>query len=111
MDLIKQFLCGPNERIKKLKDIKQHSFFKGIDWDNIQTSQAPFIPNLKDEFDHSYFDEFEEDDEIDKQISTDGKKHRNLFADENRVFYEFTFNKSDNKNKKGKNLQQIFSDE
>lgn len=40
-------------------EIKQHPFFKDINWDAIynKTIPAPFIPKLKDELDTSYFDE------------------------------------------------------
>ena len=97
-----------------MNDLKKHPFFEGIDWNDIQSTQSPFIPNLKDEFDHSYFDEFSEDQTFDIQITTDGKKHRNLFSNENHVFCGYTFNRNPNqpKNKKEKKqLQQIFSEE
>ena len=38
--------------------IKNHPFFKGIDWESIGSPQsiAPFIPKLQNEMDTSYFD-------------------------------------------------------
>jgi serine/threonine kinase 38 len=114
MDLIQKLLCDAEDRLKSLSDIKKHPFFKGIDWENLSTSQAPFIPNLKDDFDHTYFDEFSEDKTFDARISTDGKKHRNLFSNENHVFCGYTFNRNPNEPKKkkdNKQLQQIFSEE
>eukprot|EP01080_Neovahlkampfia_damariscottae_P007023 gene7023-11188_t len=114
MDLIQKLLCDASDRIKNINDLKKHPFFEGIDWDDIQSTQSPFIPNLKDEFDHSYFDEFSEDQAFDTQITTHGKKHRNLFSNENHVFCGYTFNRNPNqpkKTKQNKQLQQIFSEE
>ena len=51
IDLIKKFLVkNPNERWgdNHLKDIKNHSFFKGLNWDNIQKiKNAPVMKYLK----------------------------------------------------------------
>lgn len=40
-------------------DIKNHSFFKNIDWDALYNRKLtpPFVPQLTSEEDHSYFDE------------------------------------------------------
>ena len=46
-DLIKSFLVlDPNKRLgaKGACEIKKHSFFAKIDWDNIRKSEAPMIP-------------------------------------------------------------------
>ncbi|TRY58494.1 hypothetical protein DNTS_004912 [Danionella cerebrum] len=39
-----------------LKELKQHSFFEGVDWENLQTQSMPFIPQPDDETDTSYFE-------------------------------------------------------
>jgi serine/threonine kinase 38 len=46
--------------INGVEEIKKHPFFKGIDWDNIRKMKAPFIPELKNDYDTHYFDTFEE---------------------------------------------------
>jgi len=107
VDLIKRLLCDSKDRIKDIAEIQNHPFFNGINWKSIHTEQAPFIPNLKDEVDHSYFDKFQEDKSFEISVSTDGKKHRNLFAHENHVFYGYTFNKPKEK-KDSKTLDSIF---
>ena len=40
------------------EEIKSHPFFKGIDWDNIRNTKAPFIPKLKNDYDNSYFETY-----------------------------------------------------
>jgi hypothetical protein len=37
-------------------EIKSHPFFKGVDWDNIRNTKAPFIPKLENDYDTSYFE-------------------------------------------------------
>ncbi len=60
-------LCGLLERDvekrlgsskKDWNELKVHPFFKTIDWNQIalQTHEAPYIPQLKDEFDLKFMD-------------------------------------------------------
>eukprot|EP01133_Synstelium_polycarpum_P008377 gene8377-9846_t len=48
----------PNKRLKDTKLIKQHSFFKGIDWDKCVRKELtpPFIPQVKNKNDTSQVD-------------------------------------------------------
>ncbi|XP_048862077.1 serine/threonine-protein kinase greatwall isoform X2 [Brienomyrus brachyistius] len=39
-----------------LKELKQHTLFKGLDWDSLQNQPMPFIPQPDDETDTSYFE-------------------------------------------------------
>ncbi|KAI4878314.1 hypothetical protein NFI96_017966 [Prochilodus magdalenae] len=39
-----------------LKELKEHAFFAGLDWDNLQNQTMPFIPQPDDETDTSYFE-------------------------------------------------------
>ena len=62
-DLITKLLVvEPKKRLgygeNGAKKIKHHPFFKGINWDDVwnQRINPPFIPDLKDETDLSYFD-------------------------------------------------------
>jgi serine/threonine-protein kinase RIM15 len=36
--------------------VKEHPFFKGVDWDTILEQEAVFIPKVTDLDDTSYFD-------------------------------------------------------
>ena len=60
-DLIFKMINSSNNRLGKngAEEIKNHPFFHGVDWDNIRNSKPPFIPFLKNEYDTSYFENFE----------------------------------------------------
>ena len=60
-DLIFKMINSSNNRLGKngAEEIKNHPFFNGVDWDNIRNSKPPFIPFLKNEYDTSYFENFE----------------------------------------------------
>ena len=60
-DLISKLINNPNIRlgINGAEEIKSHPFFKGLDWENIRGLKAPFIPQLKNDYDTSYFDLYE----------------------------------------------------
>ena len=57
-DLIFKLINNPKERlgIGGSEEIKAHPFFKGVDWNNIRNTKAPFIPKLKNDYDTAYFD-------------------------------------------------------
>ena len=61
-DLIeKLFVSNPKKRLgyKSSDEVKNHPFFKGIDFDKVLRKEykPPFIPKLKDDTDLRYFDE------------------------------------------------------
>ena len=60
-DLIYKLINNSNERLglNGADEIKNHPFFKGIDWDKIRNAKAPFIPKLKNDYDTSYFEKYE----------------------------------------------------
>ena len=59
-DLIMKLINNSNERLglRGSEEIKSHPFFKGIDWNNIRNTKAPFIPKLKNDYDNSYFETY-----------------------------------------------------
>jgi len=57
-DLIKQLLVlDPEKRLgaNGASEIKQHPFFKGINWDTLRKQQAPIVPEKKGESDTDNF--------------------------------------------------------
>ncbi|KAL0214319.1 hypothetical protein P9112_006503 [Eukaryota sp. TZLM1-RC] len=74
-DLIRKLLCEEHIRLgtKSVTEIRNHPFFKDIEWKKLKLTQAPWVPELESEADTRYFDEFpdhqdffeEKDDEAD----------------------------------------------
>jgi len=62
-DLIESLLCDVEVRLgtNGVDEIKQHSFFKGVNWTNIYEEQAPYVPTVTGELDTQNFEDFEED--------------------------------------------------
>ena len=71
-DLIRKLLClDPYKRLgaSSIDEIKNHPWFKGINWEHIEDIELPFIPELKDKTDTSYF--IPPDINIEKEIGKD----------------------------------------
>ncbi|MCQ2821145.1 MAG: protein kinase [archaeon] len=58
--LIKGLLSEPEQRLT-IEQVKNHPFFKGLNWNKVTEMTPPFIPKLKNDWDTSNFDNFEED--------------------------------------------------
>lgn len=66
VDLIKRLITDVDKRVgyKGADEIKQHPFFRGINWSSISNLSPPFIPELESEYDNKYFDRFDEDEPL-----------------------------------------------
>lgn len=57
-DLIRRLLTSSDRRLGRhggADEIKQHPFFRGVDWETIRRVDAPFIPKLKSITDTRFF--------------------------------------------------------
>jgi len=61
-DLIEKLCCDQRDRLGRngVEDIKNHSFFKTLNWDKIREIESPIVPVLENSFETKYFDTFEE---------------------------------------------------
>eukprot|EP01062_Namystynia_karyoxenos_P070478 TRINITY_DN65856_c0_g1_i1.p1 TRINITY_DN65856_c0_g1~~TRINITY_DN65856_c0_g1_i1.p1 ORF type:complete len:530 (+),score=189.63 TRINITY_DN65856_c0_g1_i1:101-1690(+) len=62
VDLIRKLITDPDERLG-FEAIKAHDFFKGepeINWDDMRSMQAAFVPNLRGPLDTAYFPKFDD---------------------------------------------------
>ena len=111
-DLMQKLLIvDPNERLGSGPEggekIKNHPFFKGINWKNVQDRKIkpPFIPKLKKETDLKYFDTMFTDEEIDKdntkiafrdrEVSNEYKGFSYVTGSVNKELLNFVKNASD----------------
>ena len=68
LDPKKRLGCGKDG----INEIKNHEYFKGIDWDKYLRKKIPppFVPQLNDEVDLKYFDKMFTDEPLDSERST-----------------------------------------
>jgi hypothetical protein len=74
-DLIKRLICDSEKRLTA-KDIKDHPFFEGFDWDGIRNSEAPYIPPVCSPTSNENFDQFEEEEPFFPQHSSQNRVKR-----------------------------------
>lgn len=60
-------ICDAEHRLGRIGDateIKQHPFFRGVQWDGLRRIRAPFEPRLESNIDTQYFpiDEIDQND-------------------------------------------------
>ena len=99
-DILRKLITDPENRlgVNGAEEIKSHPFFKGIDWNHIkETLIPPFIPDLKNNYDTKYFDEFEEDEPF-YPINNDSNNKGKKFQKKDMCFVDFTYNRENDNN-------------
>ncbi|KAF2661449.1 kinase-like protein [Lophiostoma macrostomum CBS 122681] len=69
-DFIRRLICDAEHRLGRIgaahgaHEIKQHPFFRGVQWDGLRRIRAPFEPKLQSNIDTQYFpiDEIDQND-------------------------------------------------
>ncbi|XP_068922382.1 serine/threonine-protein kinase MRCK gamma [Petaurus breviceps papuanus] len=89
-DLIRKLLCRQEERLGRggLDDFRGHPFFEGVDWEQLPSSTAPYVPELQGPVDTSNFDV--DDDTLNHPGTLPPASH-GTFSGHHLPFVGFTF--------------------
>lgn len=75
--LITRLIASPNDRLRSFKQVTEMSYFSDIaDWENLRSIVPPFIPQLDNEEDAGYFDDFENEADMAKYKDVIAKRAR-----------------------------------
>ena len=79
VDLINKLLTiDPEKRLgsKDIQEIKDHPFFSSVDWNNLDSLEVPFVPELKNISDTSYFHDQDDSNDMTDIISDVESAHK-----------------------------------
>ena len=91
---MKALVCPAHRRIGWDK-IKSHPWFKKVNWSDLKSHKPPFVPKLKNEGDATYFDDIEEEQDIEEVDENVKQSGYSTAADEQNRVWGYTFNRND----------------
>lgn len=74
--LITRLIASPNERLRSFKQVIEMPYFAEVRWDTLREVVPPFIPQLDNEIDAGYFDDFENEEDLAKYKEVMEKRAR-----------------------------------
>ncbi|KAL8974251.1 MAG: hypothetical protein Q9197_001504 [Variospora fuerteventurae] len=96
-DLITRCINSKSKRFKSINEIYKHSYFSEVDWSKLREQRAPFVPELDNETDAAYFDDFSNEADMakykevhDKQMALENMADRDEKMGKG-LFVGFTF--------------------
>lgn len=108
--LIIRLIASPTSRLRNFKQVQAQPYFSDVtDWDTLRERLPPFTPQLDNEEDAGYFDDFEDEESMMKYKDVFARQEQNetllesLQASKNRGnnnFIGFTFKHKSNPNNK-----------
>ncbi|KAI7564205.1 kinase-like protein, partial [Hortaea werneckii] len=92
-DLITRLIAPKSMRLRGIKQVQNHEYFREVRWDNLRQERAPFVPELDSETDAGYFDDFgsekdmakykevmDKQEALERMADREGKMERSLFV-------------------------------
>lgn len=92
-DLITRLITGKQNRLRGIKQVQSHDYFREVAWDRLRQERAPFVPELDSDTDAGYFDDFgsekdmakykevlEKQEALERMADRGGEMGRSLFV-------------------------------
>ncbi|KAK3709347.1 serine/threonine-protein kinase dbf2 [Vermiconidia calcicola] len=92
-DLITRLITTKNHRLRGIKAVQQHDYFREVAWERLRTERAPFVPELDSDTDAGYFDDFgsekdmakykevlDKQEALERMAEREGKMDRSMFV-------------------------------
>ncbi|KAK5127700.1 hypothetical protein LTR08_004327 [Meristemomyces frigidus] len=92
-DLITHLIAPAKLRLRGVKAVQAHDYFREVRWEGLRAERAPFVPELDSETDAGYFDDFgsekdmakykevlEKQEALEKMAERGGKVERGAFV-------------------------------
>jgi cell cycle protein kinase DBF2 len=99
-DFYHSLIAHASVRYTSLTQVASHPFFRDVEWNDLRSVQAPFMPALDSEIDTGYYDDFTSPDDmakyaevIEKQKNVDMVKEKDEPFNRG-VWVGFTFGKN-----------------
>ncbi|CAD6647087.1 CEI_1a_G0055850.mRNA.1.CDS.1 [Saccharomyces cerevisiae] len=100
-DLITRLIADPINRVRSFEQVCKMSYFAEINFETLRTSSPPFIPQLDDETDAGYFDDFTNEEDMAKYADVFKRQNKlSAMVDDSAVdskLVGFTFRHRDGK--------------
>lgn len=109
--LIIRLIASPNDRLRSFKQVIEMPYFSDIsNWETLRETIPPFIPQLDNEEDAGYFDDFENESDMAKYKDVMAKREQDVLNAQHSVrvdaknFVGFTFKHKGNPAKNPNNI-------
>ncbi|KAK5175337.1 serine/threonine-protein kinase dbf2 [Saxophila tyrrhenica] len=92
-DLITRLITTKGHRLRGIKAVQSHDYFREVAWERLRQERAPFVPELDSDTDAGYFDDFgnekdmakykevlEKQEALERMADRGGEMGRSLFV-------------------------------
>lgn len=92
-DLITRLIAPKGARLRGIKMVQMHDYFREVRWEGLRAERAPFVPELDSETDAGYFDDFgnekdmakykevlDKQEALERMAEREGKMDRSMFV-------------------------------
>ncbi|CAY70802.1 Ser/Thr kinase involved in transcription and stress response [Komagataella phaffii GS115] len=109
-NLISRCIASPKDRVRDMQHVMALPYFAEVDWSNLRSRKPPFVPDLDNEEDAGYFDDFNNEQHLAKykdvmlKREEDERKAQGSCRGDYKNFIGFTFKHKNDPNSNPSNI-------